>query len=356
MADFAGVLDLPIVAPQHPGLSPTLSTVTPGTAGPRIVFVVQAAVAGARAAGNPQTFVLALAGSVVLMFGGELFEKIIVVPRSKKLGFVLAKILFTVDVWNSFRNLFQTMTAINITGTGGLIITNPFGFPLSYAAMQARSFQAEVPQAGDAQILNTADFVFTGISGTELVVDGTRLVVFSLDPDWTEPVRERSEYLTLIQAAHSQKEQRMQLRITPRPVLAFRVLTLSRRDTAVLDALLWGWQARLYGVPMWMDSQALLVDVAINDTVIQVSTTFRRFQVGGLMMLWRDMHTFEALTIQSILSGSLTLTSPVTLAWLADGKTYVLPLLIGRLPDDVAVRRPNNFSAELDAQFLCEVA
>ena len=355
MADFPGILDPAVVAPQHPGISPTLSTVTPGTAGPRRAPVATLALSGARAAGAPLTFVQALAGSLALMFGGELFEKIIVTPRTKDLGFVLSTVLFDIDVWNSFRNLSQEMTAITITGSGGLIVTNPFGLPLSFAAMQSRTFEGQMPQAGDPQILNTAVFVFTGISGTDLDVEGTRLVVFSPDADWTEPIRERSQYLTLILEAHSQKEQRAQLRLTPRPALAYRVLTLTRKDTAVLDALLWGWQSRIYGVPMWMDAQPLLADAPPASTVLQVSTSFRRFQAGGLMMFWRDMHTFEALQIQSLLSGSITLASPTTQNWLADGRTYIVPLLIGRLPSEVTMRRPNNQSAELDAQFVCEV-
>ncbi len=356
MADFPGILDLPILAPQHPGISPNLSTVTPGTAGPRRAPLVTLSLSGARAAGTPQTFAQALVGSLALMYGGELFEKIIVTPRTKDLGFVLSTVLFDIDVWNTFRNALQEMTAIDITGSGGLIVTNPFGLPLSFAAVQSRTFEGQMPQAGDAQILNTAVFVFTGISGTDLLVEGTRLVVFSPDADWGEPIRERSQYLTLIVEAHSQKEQRAQLRVTPRPILTYRVLTLTRKDTAALDALLWGWQAKIYGVPMWMDAQPLLADAPPDSTVLQVSTTFRRFQAGGLMMFWRDMHTHEALKILSLLSGSITLTSPTIQNWLADGRTYVVPLLMGRLPSELTVRRPNNQSAELEAQFVCEVA
>jgi len=289
------------------------------------------------------------------MYGAELFEKIIVTPREKKLGFVLSTNLFTVDVWNTFREALKTMTQIQITGGGGTLIDNPFGVPLVFGAMQSRQFQATVPQDGDAQILNTVIFVFTGISGTDLVVTGTRITVFSPDPDWEEGVRERTEYLTQVMNAYADKEQRVQLRKTPRTRLAFKVITLEVKDTAALHALVWGWQARIYGVPFWPDAQPLVANVSIGATVIQVDTTLRKFTAGGLMMLWRDMHSVEALSIQSVAAGSITLTAPTTQAWAADGRTYVVPLLTGRLPQEARVPRMNNAVAELDAEFECEV-
>jgi hypothetical protein len=67
------------------------------------------------------------------------------------------------------------------------------------------------------------------------------------------------------------------------------------------------------------------------------------------------MHTVEALSIQSVGPTSITLTAPTTQAWAADGRTYVVPLLTGRLPDEVIPSRVNNTVAELDAEFECEV-
>jgi hypothetical protein len=221
--------------------------------------------------------------------------------------------------------------------------------------MQSRQFQAVVPQDGDAQILNTVVFVFPGVDGTDLVVTGTRITVFGPDPDWTEPIRERTEYLTEILAAYNETEQRIQLRTKPRTVLTFRVLTLERKDTATLDALLWGWQSRVFGVPFWPDAQRLLADVNIGDTVIQVDTSYRKFEAGGLMVLWRDMHTHEALSIQNVGPTSLQLAAPTTKAWPADGRTYVIPVLSGRLPDQVQVRRLNNSTAEAEPTFVIEV-
>jgi hypothetical protein len=355
MANFSGNVTPSNVPAQHPGVSVSLSQHTVGITGYPGAGLMGSAQSGALTRNQIVELALAYVGNLAPMTGAELFEKVIVTPREKKLGFVLSTNLFSVDVWNTFRETLKTMTQIQIQGGGGTLIDNPFGVPLVFGAMQSRSFQATVPQDGDAQIQNTIIFVFTGIGGADLVVTGTRITVFSPDPDWDEPFRERTEYLTQIMNAYADKEQRVQLRTNPRTRLRYTVLTLDVRDTAALHALLWGWQGRIYGVPFWPDAQPLLANVSIGATVIQVNTTLRKFVAGGLMMLWRDMHTVEALSIQSVGANSITLTAPTTAAWTADGRTYVVPLLTGRLPDEAGVPRITNAVAELDTEFECEV-
>lgn len=352
MANFAGFVAKGLVwAALHSSTTPQLAEYSPvGRVVPGIAMNSPNR-NGTLASGVLVEPLLAYSGRRVRSHGDELFEKIIVTPREKALGFVLSTNLFSVNVWNTFRETLETMVRIDILGSGGTLIDNPFGVPLAFGAMQSRQFQATVPQDGDAQIQNTVIFVFSGVEGTDIVITGTRITVFSPDPDWDEPIRERTEYLTEILAAYTEQEQRIQLRSRPRTRLLFRVLTLDVRDTAALLALLWGWQARVYGVPFWPDAQPLLAPVNIGDTVVQVDTRNRKFEAGGLMMLWRDMHTHEALSIQSVGPSSVQLTSPTTKAWAADGRTFVVPLLAGRLPAQIEVRRLNNAVAELDAEF-----
>lgn len=355
MAILSGNLLPGIASPQHPGASVSLSQFAAGVSGYPGASGQPAMVFGPQTPNPIQEIPLLYGGTLEPMTGSELFEKIIVTPREKKMGFVLSANVFTADVWSTFRETLKTMVRIDILGGGGTLIDNPFGVPLVFGAMQSREFQATVPQDGDAQIQNTVIFVFSGVEGTDIVITGTRITVFSPDPDWDEPIRERTEYLTAIMVAYTEHEQRVQLHTRPRTRLMFRVLTLDVRDTAALQALLWGWQARVYGVPFWPDAQPLLATVHIGDTVVQVSTAYRKFEAGGLMMLWRDMHTHEALSIHSVGSSSVTLTAPTTQAWADDGRTYVVPLLTGRLPDQVGLPRMNNAVAELDAEFECEV-
>src|SRR5438552_12984446 len=59
-------------------------------------------------------------GPLAEVFGGQLFEKIILNPLTQKLGFVITDTQFAVDVWNTYRNIGQFLNSISLSGTGDL--------------------------------------------------------------------------------------------------------------------------------------------------------------------------------------------------------------------------------------------
>jgi len=296
-----------------------------------------------------------LSGERVEMFGGQLFEKVIVIPRVKALGFILTATQFAVEVWNTFRDADQTLGAINITGTGGLTLTDPYGEPLIFAALDSFIYQATVPTSGAAQIDQTVAFVFdSGILGANLHVTGSRITLFSIAPDWNEGMEESLEYLTDVLRAYSDNEQRRALRQLPRRAMRYRALTLNARDAAGMESLVWGWQNQPYGVPWWPDAQPLLSDIPAGSFVIPVDTADRQFAAGGLLTIWVDEYTFEALSIVSVAAHSVTVSSPTQFAWLGGPGTRVMPVFLCRLPASVSVSRHSSEIDHIDVDFIGE--
>lgn len=298
---------------------------------------------------------IALGGSRRHFGGRELFNKVIITPNVKALGFVLDDITWTSDVWNTFTDTIVILTAIQILDSGNVQVANPYTLPLALGPGGDVTFLTTVPGSGDATINATLTFVVTGVSGTGVLITGLRINVFSPDADWEQGISEKTEYLTTIIPSYAKNEQRYALRKTPRTRLKYKVITGEGRDTAFLDALLFAWQSRLYGVPAWMDAQPLTAQMNAGDTVITVDPSYRKFAVGGLVMLWRDMHTTEVATISAVGVGSVTITAPINNTWAADGQTFVVPALKGRLPDAVDVLRHTTTAAEVELDFECEV-
>ncbi len=297
-----------------------------------------------------------LAGQRVETFGGQLFEKVIVIPRVKKLGFVLTATQFAVEVWNAFRDSDQTLVAIAINGTGGLILPNPYGLPLIFPALDSFIYQATVPSVGPAQIAQDVVFSFdSGIGGTDMQVTGSRITLFSVAPDWGEGMEETFEFLTDVLKAYSDAEQRRALRQIPRRAMRYRALTLNARDAAGMESLVWGWQNQPYGVPWWPDSQPLASDISAGTFVIPVATADRQFAAGGLLAIWVNEFTFEALSIQSVGPTSVTTTSPTQFAWKGGPGTRVIPLFLCRLPNSVDVSRHSSEIDQVDLSFIPEV-
>jgi hypothetical protein len=295
-----------------------------------------------------------IAGILQKMFGFNLFERIIVIPRNKGVGFILSSTQFPVEVWNTFHDASEDLTAITITGSGGIVVTNPFTLPKTIGPQGSIIFQAVLPGSGDVNIDLDVVFAFAGISGTDMLVVGSRILVFSVAPDWEEGITETISFLTNVLIAYDDSEQRRSLRRLPRRGVKFRAKTLNARDAAGMESLIWGWQHQPFGVPFWADQQPLLEDLAAGSFVIAVNTVDRLFAAGGVAMIWTDEFTFEALTISAMDDGSITVSAPTQFDWKANPATLVVPIFLGRLANALEVIRNWSQSDEFDAEFQGE--
>jgi len=289
------------------------------------------------------------------LFGGELFERVIVIPRVKALGFVLSATEFAAEVWNAYRNADHTLGSIVINGAGGVEITDPYGEPLIFAALDSRIYQATLPSSGPAQINQDVVFQFeAGIVGTDMIVTGSRIVLFSVAPEWGQGIKETIAFLTDVTVAYSDNEQRRGLRQFARRALKFRALALTARNAAGMESLVWGWQNQPYGVPWWPDSSAMTADTAAGSFSIPCDTTDRLFAVGGLVAIWADEFTFEALTITAVNSGSVDVSSPTQFSWEAGPTTLVLPVFLCRLGNKLELDRLFSGADQMDLEFIGE--
>jgi hypothetical protein len=297
-----------------------------------------------------------ITGAYQELFGGRLFERVIVTPRVKALGFVLTQTQFPIEVWNTFRDRPQILTAIQTNGSGGVTVTNPFSLPTLFGALDSRVYQAITPAQGPAQIDEDIVFVFaSGVAGTDTHITGSRITVFSVAPDWSQGMKERISYLTDVLKAYSDNEQRRGLRQIARRSLSYRALTLNARDASGMESLIWGWQNQPYGVPWWPDVTSLAVSVSAGASSIQLQTRADRlFAVGGILCIWQSEFNFEALTIQSIAGNVITVSSPTQFAWTAGPGTLVLPVFLARLSDQVKVDRLFSGADSMDLEFVGE--
>jgi hypothetical protein len=286
----------------------------------------------------------------------ELFEKTIISPRSKSCGFVLADVTWQTNLWNTHRNKITALTGVGIQDSGNVSVDNPLGYPLTFAPFQARDFLTIVPRDGDATIQAILTFLLTGESGTDVLVTGSRIVVFPAEPDWSELVKERTQYLTDILLAYSAKEQRVALRKRPRTHLSYRVLPTEARVAAALEALLYSQQSHTFGVPFWPDAIKITASTDALTSLIHCSTANRKFAPGGIVVLWRDPFTHEAATILSVAADSITTTAPLNNAWPADGFTYAIPVLTGRWDGDARQGHLTPSISDLEVAFQCDAA
>ena len=307
--------------------------------GPRTVQV------GAQVAGMNR------AGVAAAEFGRCYFDRVLVLPRLMDAKFVLSDQVWPVEVWNAHRQAAVQLTGLSVTGVGNLVVAGPSS--MTFNPGQSQVYTATLPGQGDAMIDALATWSFAGESGADLTVMGSRITVFPHRPDWTEPFLDRLAWLTEVLPGYDTTEQRRALRSRPRHSVSYRVLTTSPLEAASLEGLLFSWQARQFGVPIWPESSPLLADLAPGAWSIPADMTDRgSVEVGGLVMLWSDFGTWEAFQVASLGPGAIGLGSQVTKTWTAGAR--VVPVRRGRLQPEQALGRPANWITAGAFTFDCE--
>jgi len=257
--------------------------------------------------------------------GDDFFEEIYVLPRKISAGVILSDQVYTIDVYNAYRQTAQTWSAYDDSSLGNDVdLTTPQ--PPPDIVLQPQTGQVRtltIGLSGPPSINGTMDFTFTGLGLFQITVTGTRTVLFAFEPE--VPLREKLMFLTDVLEHQDGTEQRSRLRDKPRQIFEMRMLT-DGNDRTLLDHLLFNNQDGFFGVPVWFEAVELTSAVAINDTVINVEdTTLSDYRVGGLMVIWNDPFNFEAQQIQSLTATTITVSSPFTMAF--DQGSRVMPVV-----------------------------
>lgn len=296
----------------------------------------------------------------------DFYDRIHLIPTRIDLGALVNGQVREVEVWNAFR-IPQNLSAITFVDAEGLTLSGPPAPPTVFGALESRLYDLAIDIVGPAGIQASITWTFPGAHPITLQVTGVRAIVFPFRPNWGEGVLERIGWVTDVRASDNDTEQRVSLSAdVPRRQIEFTV-TLNRDQATAADALIWAWQARACGVPLWWDIARLTAPAAVGALTIACDTTEREFVAGGLIVLTtgdrRDgLLVTESAEVDTVAPGQLTLKRPLTKAWPL--RSVVCPALIARLEPQQPVPRVTGgvlsftvlFSTESERPIAPEVA
>lgn len=275
-------------------------------------------------------------GEVWRDVGVDWFDIIHVIPRRIDLGNILGTIQIEVELFNAFRDTNRSLDAfVNNAGDGVTFLNLP-GLPTTINALDGLVLTLEVTTSGPPEIDGTLDFQFD-IYDAAIPITGSRIVLFPFRPE--APVEETLEFLTDILLHLDGTEQRIALRLSPRQLFRHEVVVEDGYERAYLDNLLFDWQSRVFGLPIWHEPSFSTGSISSGATSVQVDDTrYGDFRVGGLAIVYQDEQTFDTLQVTSITDTLITFASPVTNDYPAD--TEIMPVRTAVLESNLRGERP----------------
>ena len=263
------------------------------------------------------------------------YDRIHLIPGVIALGNLVAAQQRTFEVWNAFF-VNKTLSSVTPTNDDGLTLTQPDAPPTTFGPLESRIYTLSVSLSGPPTINASYVFAFPAQS-PRLIVTGGRVIGLAFRPNWREPVVERLIWLTDVIRRRNGSEQRITLRSIPRREFEY-VVTLTGTAAARFDAAVWGWQARVFALPIWTDPTVLTIALGAGSTGVSTPTALRDYAAGSLAALVVDGYEHEIVEVASVSSGAITLTRPTTQTWPAGTRLY--PARLARMTSPVRITRP----------------
>jgi hypothetical protein len=280
----------------------------------------------------------------------DYYYRIHVIPAVIDVGNLVTSQMRTVDIWNAWPDQSHTLTSFSLANGNGITVTAPGALPLVFNPLQQRQWTVSINTLGDPVINTALQWTFTGLSPVQARVIGNRLTAWMLPPDWGNPVVETLAWLTDVEQALDGSEYREPLRDTPRRQWEFDAIA-EGQDRQRIEAAIYDWTSRNWALPVWPDVTWLASPLPAGSLIVPVTTGGRDFVVGGLLMLWTDTATYELAQIDSIASGSVTLSNAILADWPAQTRVY--PCRVSRLTDPPKLTRITDRLTTTSARFEC---
>ncbi len=279
----------------------------------------------------------------------DFYNRIHIIPRMIDLGNLVADVSHTVEVWNAYP-VVKNLASVTASGIDGLSLDEPSLAPTDFSPLESRLYTMNATQQGAPSIDASWSFAFPDETPVLYVV-GDRVITWAFPPNWREPVLERLSWKTDVLLAMDGTEQRRALRDVPRRDFEFRV-TSQGDAMRRLEAMLFDWQGRVFALPVFTDPHVLSAPLAVDDFTIPVTTTYRDYQVDGLVVVMNNTGQAEALEIEAVAADSVTLKSGITQSWPMGARVY--PARLSRLNDTQSVGRYTADVTDMMVGFSCQ--
>lgn len=257
--------------------------------------------------------------------GDVWFNIIHILPRFINFGNILTTTTRTIDIYNAF--LFEPhdlQAFINNAGAGTNITDLPT-LPYTIPPQESLLLTLQITPDGAPTFNTTLDFDIDEPYLLQIPVQGTRIVMFPFEPE--TPLVERLQFLTDVFPHKDGTEQRVSLRRAPRQVFDMKLRREDGPERQRVDFLLFDWQSRVFGLPMWHEPTPLTGNVTAGATSINVQdTSLSDFRVGGLAIIYESETKFDALEVTAVGPTSISFNTPVTQSYSASDDVRVMPL------------------------------
>lgn len=266
------------------------------------------------------------------------FDRIHYSPLRIELGNILSTSFRDIEIYSSYLREQRTLSVASANAGAGVELVDLPTIPYVLGTQTGLQFRVQVTTDGPPSIDGTLDFE-TDTVIFSIPITGSRVVMFPYIPE--APIEELLQWKTDIIKNRFGEEQRISVRKNPRQVFKYDLRVEIDEDRRKMLSLLFGWHARVFGVPVWHEARRLKQSATAGDLSVIADTRWGDFRVGSLAIVWEGPGKFDALQIANIEEQELTFESVLSNNY--SRRAYLIPLRTAYADPTIQVNRwPNN--------------
>jgi hypothetical protein len=242
-------------------------------------------------------------------FKDDFYYRIHLMPSQIDVGNLTEKVVYDVEIFNAWLTNV-TLDTITPQDTEGISLS-PLSLPALIRALTSIVIELTVSMDGPAKINGSYTFGYSIGDEQILLVSGSRIVTFSIPPNWGQKVSEKLSFWTDVLESRDGTEQRITMRNQPRWAMEYSILE-SGDNVNLTDSLLTGWGSRTFAVPVWWGKARLLQPALAEETQIYCDTTNKGFKNGDLAVIWANSQNCETLEVDTVGPGQITFKVPLS--------------------------------------------
>lgn len=269
------------------------------------------------------------------------------------LGFITSTKTAEVPVYNSYL-IEQTLVKIDLVDLDGISIASAMGVPpIKLPPLRTKKILLDVSPYGSTKIDGRAILRFENGQSITIRIKGVRGLIWNIEPNWDEPLREKFSFKTNVITSYNKTEQRRGFMTQPRRALSYTA-TPHGALLAAMRNVMYATHGRPISCPIWWQS------VRLREPCLKGSNRLKchdlrdvdTIQKDSILVLWNNPFDYELTLVARIEDNDVILQDPLTRTFTVTAICY--PTVNTRL--DPTAELTNNSSSlslmEVSADFV----
>lgn len=239
------------------------------------------------------------------------------------LGFIVSDTTTELQVYNSHL-VEQKLVRVDLINLEGISVAEATGKPpINLAPLRTKKIVLEISLYGSTKIDGKAVLRFENGQIVTINLKGTRGLIWNVEPNWDEPLREKFAYKTDVIVSYNKNEQRRGFMSQPRRGFS-HMATPTHKLLSTMRNVLYAMHNKPILCPVWWQP------VRLRETCIKGSTRLEcvdlagadALQTGSMILLWNNPFDYELAVISSFDGNDILLQASVSRTFYATAVCY----------------------------------